>query len=72
MLYEYVYELITTLFIDITMLSSELVFFLELFMIFITASLIRFFLIPIFYLFKISASTYRNIFPKTRIRRSRD
>lgn len=72
MIYDYVYELITTLFIDITLLSPELSFFVELFMLFITIALIRFFLIPVFYLFKISASQYRNILPKTRFRRNRE
>jgi hypothetical protein len=72
MFYNYVYELITTLFIDITLLSDELLFIVELGMLLLTIQLIRFFLIPLFYVFKISASVYRNILPKTRFRRNRD
>ena len=69
MIYDYVYDLITTLFIDPALLSAEGVMFLELLMIFLTATIFRFMLAPIGFLFKISAAQFKAIGgPKTRIR----
>ncbi len=53
MIYEYVYDLITTLFIDPTLLSAEGQMFLELLMIFLAAIIFRFMLAPVGFLFKI-------------------
>jgi hypothetical protein len=69
MIYEYVYELITTLFIDPELLSAEGQMFLELLMIFLAATIFRFMLAPVGFLFKISAAQFKAIGgPKTRIR----
>jgi hypothetical protein len=71
MIYDYVYDLITTLFIDITLLSDNVAFFLELFMVLLSAYIFRLMLSPIFYLFRISAAQYRSIMPKEKIRSRR-
>ena len=69
MIYEYVYELITTLFIDPELLSAEGQLFLEFLMIFLAAIIFRFMLSPVAFLFKIAAAQYKAIGgPKTRIR----
>lgn len=69
MIYEYVYDLITTLFIDPTLLSAEGQMFLELLMIFLAAIIFRFMLSPIGFLFKIAAAQFKSIGgPKTRVR----
>jgi len=69
MIYEYVYDLITTLFIDPTLLSSEGQMFLEFLMIFLAAIIFRFMLAPVGFLFKIAAAQFKAIgAPKTRIR----
>ena len=69
MIYEYVYDLITTLFIDPTLLSDQGALFLEFLMIFLAATIFRFMLSPIAFLFKIAAAQYKAIGgPKTRIR----
>jgi hypothetical protein len=69
MIYEYVYDLITTLFIDPTLLSAEGQMFLELLMIFLAAIIFRFMLSPIGFLFKIAAAQFKAIGgPKTRVR----
>lgn len=69
MIYDYVHELITTLFIDPTMLSAEGQLFLELLMIYLAALVFRFMLAPIGFLFRIAAAQYKAIGgPKTRIR----
>jgi hypothetical protein len=70
MIYEYVYDLITTLFIDPTLLSNEGEMFLELLMIFLAATIFRFMLAPVGFLFKIAATQFKAIGgPKTRIRK---
>jgi len=69
MIYDYVYELITTLFIDPDLLSAEGVIFLELLMIYLAAIILRFMLAPVGFLFKIAAAQFKAIGgPKTRIR----
>lgn len=69
MIYDYVYDLITTLFIDPTLLSAEGQMFLELLMIFLAAIIFRFMLSPIGFLFKIAAAQFKAIGgPKTRVR----
>jgi hypothetical protein len=69
MIYDYVYELITTLFVDPTLLSAEGQFFLELLMLFLAAVVFRFMLSPIGFLFKIAAAQWKAIGgPKTRVR----
>jgi uncharacterized protein (UPF0333 family) len=69
MIYEYVYELITTLFVDPTLLSAEGQMFLELLMLFLAAVIFRFMLSPVGFLFKIAAAQWKAIGgPKTRVR----
>ena len=69
MIYDYVYELITTLFVDPTLLSAEGQMFLELLMLFLAAVIFRFMLSPIGFLFKIAAAQWKAIGgPKTRVR----
>jgi hypothetical protein len=69
MIYDYIYELITTLFIDPDLLSPEGLVFLEIMMIYLSAILLRFMLTPIFIMFKVAAAQYKAIGgPKTRIR----
>ena len=69
MIYDYVYEFITTLFIDPELLSSEGQLFLEMLMIFLAAVIFRFMLSPIGFMFKIAAAQFKAIGgPKTRVR----
>jgi hypothetical protein len=69
MIYDYVYELITTLFVDPTVLSAEGQMFLELLMLFLAAVVFRFMLSPVGFLFKIAAAQWKAIGgPKTRVR----
>jgi hypothetical protein len=69
MIYDYIYELITTLFIDPDLLSPEGLVFLEIMMIYLSAILLRFMLTPIFILFRVAATQYKAIGgPKMRIR----
>lgn len=69
MIYEYVYELITTLFVDPDLLSAEGQMFLELLMLFLAATIFRFMLSPVGFLFKIAAAQWKAIGgPKTRVR----
>lgn len=69
MIYDYVYNLITTLFIDPTLLSAEGGLFLELLMIYLAALVFRFMMSPVAYLFKIAAAQFKAIGgPKQRIR----
>jgi len=69
MIYEYVYELITTLFVDPDLLSAEGQMFLELLMLFLAAVIFRFMLSPVGFLFKIAAAQWKAIGgPKTRVR----
>jgi uncharacterized protein (UPF0333 family) len=69
MIYDYVYELITTLFVDPTVLSAEGQMFLELLMLFLAAVIFRFMLSPVGFLFKIAAAQWKAIGgPKTRVR----
>lgn len=69
MIYDYVYELITTLFVDPELLSAEGQMFLELLMLFLAAVIFRFMLSPVGFLFKIAAAQWKAIGgPKTRVR----
>ena len=69
MIYDYVYELITTLFVDPVRLSAEGQMFLELLMLFLAAVIFRFMLSPVGFLFKIAAAQWKAIGgPKTRVR----
>jgi hypothetical protein len=69
MIYDYIYDLITTLFIDPELLSSEGLVFLEIMMIYLSAILLRFMLAPVFILFRVAAAQYKAIGgPKARIR----
>lgn len=69
MIYDYVYDLITTLFIDPTLLSAQGQLFLEFLMIFLAAVIFRFMMSPVGFLFKIAAAQFKAIGgPKTRIR----
>lgn len=69
MIYEYVYDLITTLFIDPTLLSPEGGLLLEFLMIYLAALVFRFMMSPVAYLFKIAAAQFKAIGgPKQRIR----
>ena len=69
MIYNYVYELITTLFVDPELLSAEGQMFLELLMLFLAAVIFRFMLSPVGFLFKIAAAQWKAIGgPKTRVR----
>ena len=68
MIYDYVWEMLTTLFLDPEGLTSELILFYEIFAIFISAMIFRLMLSPIFYLFRIAAAQYRAIMPKEKIR----
>ena len=60
-IYDYVYDLFTTLFIDPSLISSEALIFLEIIMIFTAALIFRFMLYPIGLIFKIAATQYRSI-----------
>lgn len=61
MIYDYVYELFTTLFIDPTLISPEATIFLEIIMIFTAAIIFRFMLYPIGLIFRVAATQYKNI-----------
>jgi len=69
MIYGYIETLITTLFVDPTTLSPEAALFLELLMLWLAASVLRFMFSPIAYLFKIASMTFQAIGgPKKRMR----
>jgi hypothetical protein len=61
MIYDYVYELFTTLFIDPDLISDEALIFLEIMMIYISAIIFKFMLYPVGVLFRIAATQYKNI-----------
>jgi hypothetical protein len=69
MIYDYVYELITTLFIDPELLTANGLIFLEIMMIYLASIIFRFMLAPVFIMFKVAAAQYKAIGgPKTRVR----
>ena len=68
MIYEYIYELLNTLFIDSSLLSVEAYFLFELMTMFLSALILRLMLSPVFYLFRIASAQYRAILPKQKIR----
>jgi hypothetical protein len=69
MIYDYIEDIITTLFVDPTILSAEGAMLLEFLMLFLAAAVFRFMFAPIMILFKIAAATFKAIGgPKTRIR----
>jgi uncharacterized protein (UPF0333 family) len=69
MIYQYVHDIITTLFIDPDLLSAEGQMFLEFLMIFLAAIVFRWMLTPVGVLFKVAAASFKAIGgPKTRIR----
>jgi hypothetical protein len=61
MIYDYVYELFTTLFIDPDLISPEALIFLEIMMIYIAAVIFKFMLYPVGLVFRLAANQYRNI-----------
>jgi hypothetical protein len=61
MIYDYVYELFTTLFIDPDLISPEALIFLEIMMIYVAAVIFKFMLYPVGLIFKVAATQYRSI-----------
>jgi hypothetical protein len=69
MIYDFVEDVITTLFVDPTILSVEGAMFLEFLMLFLSAIILRFMFAPVGIMFKVAAASFKAIGgPKTRIR----
>lgn len=69
MIYDYIYQLISTLFVDPTTLSATGQLILELLMLYLAALVLKFMFAPVALMFKIAAAQFKAVGgPKIRIR----